>query len=205
MDWGKSSCVFEIETWANKMQFNYVQEKKVDDALYHLLASNKSVVFMMRGSNRQSEKSLSQYERYVNRFSHSAILHGIQVFIIVLRNLYDIAAAETVLQLKRKHTNAYFVAISLGEEYYDLFPLSTRAKIKQIFENADFIKDTIDEQDTIAEEFALTLAESMLYVYEKDHEHNEWSDFIPNSIRLTMDCDSCYRLRKIWIISLSDN
>ena len=56
----------------------------------------------------------------------------------------------------------------------------------------------------IAEEFALTLAESMLYVYEKDHEHNEWSDFIPNSIRLTMDCDSCYRLRKIWIISLSD-
>ena len=28
MDWGKSSCVFEIETWANKMQFNYVQEKK---------------------------------------------------------------------------------------------------------------------------------------------------------------------------------
>ena len=56
MDWGKSSCVFEIETWANKMQFTYLQEKKADDALYHLLASNKSVVFMMRGSNRQSEK-----------------------------------------------------------------------------------------------------------------------------------------------------
>lgn len=204
MDWGKSSCVFEIETWTNKRQFNCIHEKKVDDSLYHLLASSKSIVFMMRGSNLQSEKSLSRYERYVNRFLHSAILHGIQVFIIVLRNLYDIAAAETVLQLKKKHSNAYFIAISLGQKYYNLFPLPARAKIQQIFENADFIKDAIDEQDTIAEEFALTLAESMLYVYEKDHEHNEWSDFIPNSIRLTMDCDSCYRLRKIWIISLSD-
>ncbi len=60
------------------------------------------------------------------------------------------------------------------------------------------------DSETAAEEQALILADTLLYIYSWENERNCWDDFLPNIIK-ELICPNCaYGIKKIWLISMVD-
>ncbi len=202
MTWKDQLGILEVELY-KKSASSLENSPELDRHAYRI--NGLSSAIMTRSGRILDENTISQYERYVKRFIRVGIEHGIRCYIVILRNAYDVLCAELVLKMKKLRQDVQLLCIELGSEYYAALPENLRARLWQIVDRADYVERSFFlDSETTAEEQALILADTLLYIYSWEDEKNCWDDFLPNIVK-ELICPNCaYGIKKIWLISMVD-
>lgn len=202
MTWKDQLGILEVELYKNSAS---QLENSSEKDQHSLRISGLSSAIMTRNGRILDENIISQYERYVKRFIRIGIERGIRCYIVILRNAYDVLCAELVLKMKKLRQDVQLMCIELGSEYYEALPENFRTRLWQIVDRADYVERAFfSDGETAAEEQALVLADTLLYIYSWEDERNCWNDFLPNVIK-ELICPNCaYGIKKIWLISMVD-
>lgn len=200
MNWKDKLGVFEVELYK---AFSSGDSSWQDRRTYRI--NGLSNVIMTRCGRALDENTISQYERYMKRFILVGIEHGIRCYIIILRNAYDVLCAELILKMKKQRQDVQLLCIELGAKYYASLSENLRARLWQVVDRADYVESSFFlDSETAAEEQALILADTLLYIYSWEDKKNCWDDFLPNIIK-ELICPNCaYGIKKIWLISMAD-
>lgn len=164
-----------------------------------------SCAIMTRGVITDDERNTSKYEMFINRFVSVSIRRGIRRFIIALRNANDVLCAEIVQKHIFGSEGVQLICIDLGAEHNNALPQNIRSKLWKVLDQADYVEDTaFAEDETAAEEQALLLADTLLFIHSAGNGESMWNDFLCGIVKDIMSSSCFYDLKKIWLISLSD-
>lgn len=200
MNWKDKLGICEVEIYRQFLPGNSSRQDRHTDRI-----NGPSNVIMTRYGSALDENTISQYERYMKRFILVGIEHGIRCYIVILRNAYDVLCAELVLKMKKQRQDVQLLCIELGTKYYASLSENLRARLWRVLDRADYVESSFFlDSETAAEEQALILADTLLYIYSWEDEKNYWDDFLPNIIK-ELICPNCaYEIKKIWLISMVD-
>lgn len=164
-----------------------------------------SCAIMTRGVITDDAKNTSKYEMFINRFVSVSIRRGIRRFIIALRNANDVLCAEIVQKHIFRSEGVQLICIDLGVEHDNALPQNIRSKLWKVLDQSDYVEDTaFAEDETAAEEQALLLADTLLFIHGMESGESIWNDFLCGIVKEEMSPNYFYDLKKIWLISLSD-
>lgn len=168
-------------------------------------SSGRSCAIMMRGELTDDEKTISQYEIYISKFINISIRHGIKQFILALRSAYDVLCAEIIQKYALRGETVQLICIDLGVKHNNTLSQNIRSRLWKVLDRVDYAETVAFAEDaTGAEEQALLLADTLLFIYNGENKESSWNHFLFKIVNEAMSPNCYYDLRKIWLISLSD-
>ncbi|MDO5378051.1 MAG: hypothetical protein Q4G52_06930 [Clostridia bacterium] len=198
----ESLGLFEIEFYKKTRDLTDVYNRSDQNPYKN---KGRSCAIMMRGELTHDEKTIAQYEIYINRFINVSIRHGIKQFIITLRNAYDVLCAEIIQKYALRGEAVQLICIDLGGKHNNTLPQNIRSRLWKVLDRVDYAETVAFAEDaTGAEEQALLLADTLLFIYNEENKESTWNHFLFKIVNEAMSPNCYYDLRKIWLISLSD-
>lgn len=178
-------------------------EKKMDSSVYVLPYTGLVCAIIPRGINAQEPERFYGYAGFLKSFIAKRCKQNFGIFMVVLRGVYDIITAETILYMKQEYKHIRLICIEPYEGYILTLKHAIRERYLQIMNSADEVHRYGEDNTTgEAEQYALAHADALLFI-QSEETTEVWNKLLDNIWSDLRKTDGfMYNLTRLWIINM---
>lgn len=178
-------------------------EQEPDSNVYVLAYTGMVCAIVPRGINVQEPDRLYGYTGFLKSFVAKRCKQNYGVFMVILRGVYDIITAQTILYMKQEFRQIRLICVEPYADYNLTLKPAIRERYLQIIKAADEVhRYEKDNEIGDAEQYALAHADALLFIQSEDISEvwqklldGIWSD-------LRKSDGFMYNLTRLWIVNM---
>ena len=182
------------------------------NSVYVLSRIGPTCAIVPRGMLSHDHESFARYAYYLKGFIEDQCTENVMIFLVVLRGVYDILTAETVLFLKKTCRKIKLICAEVSDAYFLKLKSPLRDRYMSILQQADEVH-TYNWNLRIgeAEAYALTNADILLLIIteRKIHTWQRLIDTLWHDMHHTGDLlyniSQCHIVYMEWIMHMEMN
>lgn len=174
-----------------------------DNNLYVLPRTGSACAIVPRGITSQEPGRFYGYVGFLKSFIAKRCKQNNGIFMVILRGVYDIITAETILCMKKEFSHIKLICIEPYEGYFLKLASKIRERYLQIISAADEVH-RYDEENIAgeAEQFALAHVDALLFI-QSEETNAVWQKLL-DTIWSDLRKSNGYRytITQFWIVNM---
>lgn len=178
-------------------------EQVKESDLYILPHTGLACAILPRGINMAEAGRFYGYASFLKSFVAKRCTQNNGIFMVILRGVYDIITAETILCMKKEYKEVRLICVEPYDGYFLKLPSKMRERYLQIINSADEVHH-YDQDNKIgeAEQYALAHADALLFI-QSEETNTVWQKLLDNIwFDLRKDDGFMYDITRLWIIHM---
>ncbi len=178
-------------------------EQMEEGSVYVLPYTGLACAIVPRGISAQEPGRFYGYASFLKSFIAKRCKQNNGIFMVILRGVYDIITAETILCMKKGYKQIKLICIEPYEGYFLKLASKIRERYLQIINSADEVHQ-YDEDNKVgeAEQYAIAHVDALLFI-QSEEKNTVWQKLLDDIwFDLRRNEGFMFNITRVWIVNM---